>query len=221
MSRTSDGTELVAVINPDGTNVGSGSGSSSNQTQGTAAAGATAVGNPNRVAGVTRPIANKQTRTNGQVADLTTDENENAWVRESYAPQAEDNTNNVIAMVKKFVAASTYTATRSTSFGTATKANILAAPGVPVSVYATNENAAVRYFQLHNKASAPAGTDVPLYSFPIPAGTANNPGTLILDQSWFENDFFTTGVGWSVGTTKATFTDSATASEHTVNVRAA
>lgn len=196
-----------------------GTGSSSSTVQGAAANNAAAVGNPVRSGAVynsSAPIFD-----NGDIADNQADVNGNLKIREQYAPVAEDNTNGVVATVRKFVIASTYAGSRSTSFGTATKANVVAAPGTPISAIVSNENAAVRYFQLHNKTTDPAGTDVPIYSFPIPAGTTNNPGVLVLDRTFFENDFFTLGVGWAISTTKATFTDSATASEHTVNVRVA
>ena len=100
----------------------------------------------------------------------------------------------------------------------ATKAVVKASAGNVFKFHATNDNAAVRYFQLHNKATAPAGTDVPVLSKKIPAGTATAPG-------WIEFEFkygeaFATGIGWAISTTQATFTDSATATEHEVIVEA-
>lgn len=97
-----------------------------------------------------------------------------------------------------------------------TKANIKASAGVVKSIFISNANAALRYFQLHNKATAPAGADVPLISVPIGAGTATNPQEMVLGTDFF-NDAgvsFSTGIGWAISTTYATFTDSATASDH-------
>lgn len=101
-----------------------------------------------------------------------------------------------------------------------TKRAVKASAGNMLAAYVTNDNAAVRYFQLHNKATTPAGTDVPLYSFKVPAGTANAPGTLILDNTFFTaaGAYFSTGIGYAISTTFATFTDAATASEHIVAV---
>lgn len=107
----------------------------------------------------------------------------------------------------------------STSFGALAVDTAKAAPGVVKSIYVSNMNAAVRYFQLHNKATDPVNTDVPLFSFPVPAGTATNPGTLILGQDFFTaiGTDFTTGVAWAVSSTNATLT-LATASDHNVTV---
>ena len=97
-----------------------------------------------------------------------------------------------------------------------TKALVKGSAGNVFSILISNANATIRYFQLHNKATAPAATDVPIYSIPIPAGTANAPGIVILDDAFFTRGgyYFSTGIGWAISTTYATFTDSATASEH-------
>lgn len=101
-----------------------------------------------------------------------------------------------------------------------TKANIKATAGNVFSILITSINASVRYFQLHNKATAPAAADVPLVSIPIPAGAAAQPTELILDSAFFtvNGEAFSTGIGWAVSTTFATFTDSATATDHIVVV---
>lgn len=145
----------------------------------------------------------------------------NLYTRESYAPAAEDNSNGVIAYVRKPLAVATYAPTLYAPLTQVTKNVIKATPGNVFSVYVTNDNAAVRYLQLHNKATAPAAGEAPLYVFKIPAGTANNPGTLTLDEAFFARGgaHFTTGIGFAVSTTFATFTDSATASEHIINVQ--
>lgn len=104
--------------------------------------------------------------------------------------------------------------------GTVTKANIKASAGNVFSFYITNENAAVRYFQLHNKATAPAAAETAQLYFPIPAGTAAAPTVLIIGVDFFApSERFATGIGWAISTTATTFTDSATASEHDVTVR--
>lgn len=97
-----------------------------------------------------------------------------------------------------------------------TKAVVKAAPGRVLHFYATNENASARWFQLHDKATDPAGTEVPIVSKKIPAGTAAVPG--YLEFRYVVPRRFSAGVAWAVSTTQATFTDAATASEHTVDI---
>lgn len=166
---------------------------------------------------VRQDTVSSSTSTDGDYGYLKGDSVGNLRTREYLAPTSEDNTNGVIGTIDKPVAASTYSGSWANSFATATKLNAKATGGTALSATASNSNAAVRYFQVHNKASAPAGTEVPIISIPIPAGTAAAPGQLILPKSFFQNYFFSTGVGWAISTTSATFTDSATASEHIVN----
>lgn len=104
--------------------------------------------------------------------------------------------------------------------GTVTKAVVKASSGNVFSVLVTNTNSAIRYLQLHNKATAPAGTDTAQLYFTIPAGTAVQPAVVELNSDFFApSERFATGIGWAISTTATTFTDSATASEHTIQVR--
>lgn len=153
---------------------------------------------------------------NGSYADLQSDVNGYLKVVEQYIPTSEDNTNGVIAMAQKPLATATYSPSLYTNFGAATKANIKASAGNVFSFSVTNLNAAARYLQLHNKASAPAATDVPLLTFYVPATT----GAVIIGNDFFADAGlnFSTGVGFAISTTAATFTDSATANEHLVQV---
>lgn len=107
-----------------------------------------------------------------------------------------------------------------TDFGTVTKANAKASAGTVRSVAASNANASVRYLQLHNKATAPAATDVPLYSIVLPAGSASQPTLIVLGDDFFTaaGKAFGTGIGWAISTTRATFTDAATASDHAIHL---
>ncbi len=103
--------------------------------------------------------------------------------------------------------------------GSVTKANIKATPGIVASLRVTNANAAARYFQLHNKATAPVATDVPQEYWLVPAGTAAAPGVLLLDGHYLDPALrFDTGIGWAISTTAATFTDAATAGDHTYDL---
>ena len=104
--------------------------------------------------------------------------------------------------------------------GTVTKLSVKATPGNVFALRVTNVNAAARWFQLHNKASAPAAGETAQLYFPIPAGSATVPGVLEVSGSFlFGGEPFTTGVGWAISTTADTFTDSATANEHTTVLR--
>lgn len=140
--------------------------------------------------------------------------------KEQYAPGAEDNVNNVVGVIQKPVVASQYSPILSTTAITpATKIAAKNFPGQLLSAYATNANAAVRYLLILNKSSTPAGADVPVLAYPIPAGTAAAPGSIKLGSSdWTENGLsMSNGVSYAISTTAASFTDSATASEHIVN----
>jgi hypothetical protein len=137
-------------------------------------------------------------------------------VAEQFVPQAEDNVNGVIAFVQKLLSTATYAPTRYAELtGTATKANVKASPGNVLAVHITNTNAAARFFQLHNKASAPAAAEVPVLSFRIPAGYSGPIGSDFFVGS---GGNFATGIGWAWSTTVGTFTDAATAADHSVNI---
>lgn len=161
--------------------------------------------------------ATPPTLADGNAVVLQVDAAGNLKGVEQYAPAAEDNTNGVLAHVTKPLAVSTYCATLYTYFaGAVTKANVKASAGNVYSFTVTNRNAAARYFLLHNKASAPAAAEAGLVAFMVPAGS-----TLTIGDQWFRDAGvnFATGIGWSIGTTVATFTDSATASEHEVQIQ--
>lgn len=100
-------------------------------------------------------------------------------------------------------------------FGTITKALVKSGAGRVRSIYAENANAAARYLLLHDKATAPVATDVPLYSFRIPP----SPGFLEIGEEFFASGaLFLLGIGWAISTTKNAFTDAATAAEHAVHI---
>lgn len=132
------------------------------------------------------------------------------------AIEGEDSANHVMGIARKLIAASTYSPSRYKNLGDTQPAAIKPNPGNVYAVQATNANAAVRYLQLHNKATAPAGGDVPEYSFPIPA----SGGVVRVGEEFFgrEGQYFTTGISFGISTTQNTFTDSATDSEHSTVV---
>ena len=81
--------------------------------------------------------------------------------------------------------------------------------------FVTNDNAAVRYLLFHDKATAPVATDVPIQAWLIPAGTATSPG--YVEFAFNYGAPFALGLSFSISTTRTTFTNSATASEHTIH----
>lgn len=181
---------------------------------GNVASGATDASNPVKVGGKYNTSA--PTLTNGQRGDAQLDVNANLKTTAATLAAGEDLTNNILGVVHKPIAASTYSPSLYTALTQVTKANIKATPGNVMSAIISNTNAAVRYFQLHNKASAPTAGEVPIYSFPVPAGLATIPGVLVLGVDFFTEAgyYFSTGIGWAISTTYGTFTDSATNTEH-------
>lgn len=123
----------------------------------------------------------------------------------------EDQTNNVMQVVVKPLASSTYAATSTSNLGAATAANLKASTGNALSCYATNTNASIRYFQLHNKASIPLAGEAPVYSFIIPASS----GMIVVGNDFFglAGINFSSGIGYAISTTAATYT-AATAGDH-------
>lgn len=130
-----------------------------------------------------------------------------------YTAFSEDRANGVTAIALKPLATGAYSPNLYADFGTVTKAVLKANSGAVFKFIATNTNAAIRYFQIHDKATAPAGTNVPIISLPIAVLSGYLEVTLP-----YGGQNAGLGVGWAISTTQATFTDSATASEHSVHV---
>lgn len=150
--------------------------------------------------------------TDGDYVTVNSDNLGHLWAREGYAPQYEDNTNGVGAMVIKPLAVSTYTPTLFTNFGANATLNVKATPGNVYSLYCDNLNAAVRYLQLHNTATTPSGGAVPLMTFKIPATS-----TLVLGTDFFTlaGENFSTGIAFAFSTTEGTYTAGAAADQFT------
>lgn len=131
-------------------------------------------------------------------------------IQETQAPQYEDNVNGVAAVQTKILAVSTYAPTLFTQLGTDPDVSVKATPGNVFSVQCTNLNAAKRYLQLHNKASAPAGGDTPLLVFPLaPGGAAAVSDSMTLIGTDFFGTygvFFSVGIAYGFSTTMATYT---------------
>lgn len=122
----------------------------------------------------------------------------------------EDLTNNVMGIVRKPLAVSTYAPSRSVAVENDVDVSAKAAAGNVFACGGYNKNAAVRYFQIFNKASAPANPDVPVYSRAVKAGESFEIGEDIFGQS---GQPFSTGIAWGWSTTSGTFT-AATTTDH-------
>jgi hypothetical protein len=183
---------------------------------GNVAAGATDSGNPAKIGGKYNTSA--PTLTNGQRGDIQLDASANVLVSLATQIAGEDIANLVLGVQAKPVASATYSALASTSFGTSTAISAKATPGNVKSITCSNTNAAVRFMQVHNKASAPASTEVPIFSFSIPAGTATAPGIREIGAEFLGDGgyFLSTGVAFGISTAAATYT-AATAADHQFN----
>lgn len=150
------------------------------------------------------------TRTNGQGGPLETDSTGNLRSADQFAPQYEDGVNGVAAVQTKLLATNTYTPTLTTNRGANATLNIKASAGVVASLSCFNTTASVRYIQLHNTATTPAGAAVPLLSFLVPANAQ-----IIVGQDFFTNSgvYFSTGIAFGISSTMDTYT-AATATDH-------
>lgn len=114
---------------------------------------------------------------------------------------------------------STGTPSLDVSFGTLVTHITKASAGNVFSIAASNANAALRFFQIFNRSTALAGGETPIYSIPLPAGSATAPSVLVFDNTFFTEagHNFATGITWGFSTTVATYT-AATAADHTAHV---
>ena len=171
---------------------GGGTGSLASQVQGNIASDAVDSGNPVKVGSkvnVTSP-----TFTDGDRADLQGDINGYLKNREQYAPLYEDNTNGVAAYAVKPLAIATYSWTRFQNYGANTTLNVKATPGNVFSCYFYNTNAAARFEQLHNTATTPSASAVPLHSFLVGASADKTIDGQFFGQS---GDNFSTGIAFA------------------------
>jgi hypothetical protein len=90
-----------------------------------------------------------------------------------------------------------------TNLGAVNQAVLKASAGAVYKIYCYNKNAATRFFQIHNKATAPVNADVPVEVFPVAGNSA-----LIIDSAFFGASGRTcsTGVSWAFSITEATLT---------------
>ena|SRR3990167_2415203 len=106
----------------------------------------------------------------------------------------EDQTNNVLQVVEKPLAVSTYTPDLDTSTALEASSVTKASAGVLYGFSASNTNAAGHWIQFFNSATLPADATVPAMEFAIGSeGTAAS--------EWPKGRFFSTGIVWCISST--------------------
>lgn len=146
--------------------------------------------------------ATPRTRSEAQGGQLQANTTGDLKVAESFAAQAEDNTNGVIAGQIKPLAVNTYSYTLFSNFGTQTLKNVKSSAGNVYSLIFHNKNIADRYVQLHNTATVPSSGGVPLLSFLVAPSSEVKVGTEFFGSGGMN---FSTGIAFAISTTEATF----------------
>lgn len=118
---------------------------------------------------IARYLVTQPTLSDGYATEFQADNRGNLKVAEQWTPTAEDNVNGIINVIQKPFASSLDSLSASDNIAVAGVA-VKAAAGRLYTVFGVNNNAAVRYIQIHNATSAPAETTAPLISFPVGAG---------------------------------------------------
>lgn len=106
------------------------------------------------------------------------------------------------------------------SFGSVVSHVAKASGGNVFAVSVSSVDTSLVYLQLHNKATALAGGDVPIYSFAVAAGTATVPSMLERGEEYFGSTGrnFATGITWGISTTNGTYTAASTAANYNVHL---
>lgn len=161
--------------------------------------------------------ATPTTYADGDATVLQTDISGNLKVTQATQQAGENLAQDVQGVIQKPVINSSYGFNAIADLGVSIAANVVAVPTMLKSISATNANAALRYLQVFNLTAAPtSGSSVPIFSWVLPAGSATVP-------SFYGKEFdgagkyMSTGLSWAISTTKAVYTNGATASEHQVN----
>jgi hypothetical protein len=165
--------------------------------------------------------ATKGTRTDGDPSGLEVDQTGNLLTSNGTLASGEDRTNDTQGVTSKKAISAIYSGTPFVNYGTANNANVKPAAAQLYSIDAQNENAAIRYLQIFNLAAAPTDdSSVPVHSFAIPAGTANNPGIRSIGAEFFGEGglYLSTGLSWGISVDPDVFDNTGvTAGEHQVN----
>jgi len=116
----------------------------------------------------------------------------------------EDVTNNVMQVVNKPSAASTYAGSIYKNIGASVTQNIKSTSGNLYAFVCHNNNATGRYLQFHNTSTTPSAGAVPELSFWIPATSEVSKG--YGDIFGFAGYNFSTGIAIAISTTRDTYT---------------
>lgn len=153
--------------------------------------------------GVRKDTAAQTAGTDGDYCPPIFNSTGHQHVAEGFAPQAEDNTNGVIAGANKKLAVSTYSPSLFQNLGANATLNVKASTGNVFAVKCHNLNASARYIQLHNTATTPSGGAVPAWTALVPGNTEVVFGEDFFSQSGIN---FATGIAFAFSTTEATYT---------------
>lgn len=155
------------------------------------------------------------TLVDGDETGLFVDGNGNTLFSSGSFAYGEDSTNNTQGVTFKPASSVAYSPAGAGAFLAATIAvSVKGSAGMIKSVYALNLNAAPRYLQVHNKASAPTAGGAPVFSFYMAALTGVAAiGTEFFGEAGF---YLGTGVALAISTTADTYT-AATVTDHVLN----
>lgn len=156
--------------------------------------------------------ATPPTLSDGNIVMLQGDANGLLKNREGYQAGYEDNTLQVATIVERLMSgSSTYSPNVFLNAGANTTLNVKASAASIFGIYCYNANAAVRYIQIHNTATTPAGGATAAITFAIPP----NGGAVFIDHAFLVGGGFNlaTGAAFAVSTAMGTYT-AATAGDH-------
>lgn len=135
----------------------------------------------------------------------------------------ENLTSNVLGVILKPVADTTYSPSDFTCFGAAsgTGVAVKASPGNVYSVHATNSGTSQRYLQLFDRTTAPANGGTPTASYPLSAGAGVTVPALQLGTEHFApSKAFGTGIALAISSTNGTLgTAGITVAEHNIHLK--
>jgi len=191
--------------------------SGNQRVQGNVASAATDSGNPLKIG--LKYNSTLPTVTDGQRVDAQGDANGRTIVTVGTLMSGENQTADTMGITDKPVNDSTYApANYQMPASPVAAQNVKGSDASIYSIMATNTNAALRWLQIFNTTTAPSASDPKFKQWPIPAGTANAPGTLILDKNYFATLLkCSTGLTFGFSTTKDTYT-AATAADHFIDI---
>jgi len=143
---------------------------------------------------VRRDTAASSAGTDGDWSTANNDSLGHDWSREGYAAGYEDNSNGVAAFAIKPIASATYSWTTFANLGANTTLNVKASPGNVHSCYFYQTNAAARFEQLHNSATTPSASAVPVFSFLVSASGDKTIGNDFFSVMGY---YFSTGIAFA------------------------